>query len=200
MKTVEPTLLALTPRWLVVSKPSGWLAIQGRGAESPVLSDWAKAHFSPIWVVHRLDKMTSGVVLFARTAEDHRRANQWFQKREVKKTYHCIAAGVPPAPVFKIQQPIEDLPSLTQVEVKEQYPAGFFAQVRPHTGRRHQIRIHLSNIGCPIWGDPLYGGSSKIPRVALHSSLLQLPTGESFEASFPEDFLFFLSQLRGQSG
>jgi len=204
-----PEVLALTPRWLVVSKPPGMLTIPGRKSpiESSVLLDWAREHYSPIWVVHRLDRETSGVVLFARTAEDHQQANSWFQQRQTKKVYHCLASGIPTAPVFKVSTPIEGAPSTTQVEVKESYQEGFLARVLPRTGRRHQIRIHLSESGYPIWGDPLYRGlrevpmvsgssSLSIPRVALHASSLELPTGEVFEASFPQDFESWLGRLR----
>src|SRR5690348_10113706 len=111
MKThQDPKILAETPRWLVLSKPSGWLTIAGRDRRShhPVLLEWLKASHSPVWVVHRLDQDTSGLVLFARTAEDHRTANAWFQERKMKKTYLCLASGLPAVPVFKIHHAIQN--------------------------------------------------------------------------------------------
>lgn len=158
-----------------------------------------------MWVVHRLDRETSGVVLFALSEKDHKEANGWFQKRQVKKVYHCLASGTPSVPILKIKLPIEGAPSLSQVEVKETFREGFFARVMPHSGRRHQIRIHLSSQGFPIWGDVTYGGVKQvhleggvlpIERVALHSSSLELPTGERFESPFPEDFQNWLNELR----
>lgn len=204
---VLPTLLAETPQWIVVSKPAGWLTIAGRSIQDspPILLDWVKKTYTSAWVVHRLDRETSGVVLFARTAHDHALANRWFEKRETKKIYNCLCSGLPTAPVLKIQSPVAGAPSLTQVEVKEKYQEGFFAQVTPKTGRRHQIRIHLSERGYPIWGDETYGGKRtislasqdlRIARVALHASQLVLPTGEKFEAEFPEDFKTWLDHLR----
>ncbi len=237
--SLAPEIISQTSQWLVVSKPSGWLTIPGRDsrktgvAPAPVLSEWAKQNFPSILVVHRLDRETSGIVLFALTPEDHKQANLWFQNRKIKKIYHCLAQGRPSAPILKINFPIAGAPSMTQVEVKERYEEGFLAQVNPRTGRRHQIRIHLSNQGAqstqraqanqesqsnqeaqanrkaqngfPIWGDTLYGGPREIalgnrtlivPRVALHASSLELPTGEVFKAAFAPDFADWLAQLR----
>ncbi|MEO5968767.1 MAG: RNA pseudouridine synthase [Bdellovibrionia bacterium] len=214
LEPTPPEIISETAQWLVLSKPSGWLTIPGRDSSrpgitpAPVLSEWAKQKFPTLFVVHRLDRETSGVVLFARTAEDHQQANLWFQNRKVKKIYHCLAQGQPPTPVLKINLPIAGASSITQVEVKESYPQGFLAQVLPRTGRRHQIRIHLSKNGFPILGDTLYGGPKEIslsagtlsiPRVALHASSLELPGGETFKAALPPDFAFWLVQLRKES-
>jgi len=199
-----PRILAQTDRWLVVDKPAGWLVIPGRGpVAQPVLVDWASsAAATRAWVVHRIDRETSGAVLFALTAEAHREANVWFEQKKVRKRYLCLASGQPAQPVFKVNRPIEDKPSVSQVEVREKFSAGaFLAAVTPLSGRRHQIRIHLSQEGFPILGDPTYGGSKKIgalevARVALHAAALALPTGETFEAPLPVDFEAWLSALR----
>src|SRR5947209_5231455 len=111
-----PEIIALTPSWLVVSKPAGWLTIPGRdpaGAD-PVVSDWARKEHGEIFVVHRLDRETSGVLLLARTAEAHRQASLWFQSRQARKVYHCLAQGLPAAPVMRLNAPIEGAPSVTQ--------------------------------------------------------------------------------------
>jgi len=208
---VAPEIIAETPQWLVVSKPPGWLTIPGRDSQrpgvgpAPVLLEWARQKHPSLFVVHRLDRETSGVVLFARTEGDHRQANLWFQNRKVKKIYHCLAQGHPITPILKINLPIAGASSITQVEVKASYQEGFLAQVLPRSGRRHQIRIHLSQQGFPIWGDTLYGGPRSItlgmtaltiPRVALHASSLELPGGEIFKAGYSPDFIFWLAQLR----
>src|SRR5690348_8643168 len=103
-KSLQPTVLKLSSQWLVLAKPAGWLTIPGRPApmeagpmastatatkEDQILSEWAAREHGPVWTVHRLDRETSGVVLFARSAESHRQANEWFRKRLVKKTYYC---------------------------------------------------------------------------------------------------------------
>lgn len=200
----DPKILVSHPRWVVVDKPSGWLTIPGRSdASVPILLDWVKTQFPAVWVVHRLDRETSGVVLFARSAEDHALANAWFAQRSVKKTYYCLAQGIPEAPFFKVQQPIEGAASTTQVEVVERFQHSFLARVFPRTGRRHQIRIHLAARGNPILGDALYGGKTQleapvlsISRVALHAGSLELPTGDRFESPWPEDFMAWLEMLR----
>ena len=109
-----------------------------------------------------------------------------------------------------MNEPIRGASCVTQVEVLEKFPWGestdiFLAKVFPRTGRRHQIRIHLAKSGHPILGDVQYGGPKEVKRgehtlvverVALHAGSLELPTGEKFEAPFPEDFSSWLSQLR----
>jgi 23S rRNA pseudouridine1911/1915/1917 synthase len=201
----EPVVLKESAEWLAVSKPAGWLTIPGRGDSTYVLSEWAKRNFGAIWIVHRLDRETSGMVLFAKSAEAHEKANRWFRERKVKKTYECIATGLLRAPVVKINVPIDGAPSVTQVEVLEAYQEGFLAKVRPLTGRTHQIRIHLSHEGHPLWGDSKYGGpeavtiggqSLRIQRTALHSAELELPEGESFRAPWPADFNDWVECLR----
>jgi len=208
-----PQILRQTDQWIVVYKPPGWLTIPGRpskkeaGECSPlaVLIDWVRIQEANAWVVHRLDRDTSGVVLFARNPEAHRRANEWFQKHQVKKAYDCLAIGLPKSPMMRLKNPIEGASSLTQVEVKESYLEGFLARVVPFTGKRHQIRIHLSREGHPLWGDPEYGGLFEVTigktpvtinRVALHSARLELPTREVFEAPWPDDFKSWVDQLR----
>ncbi len=170
-----------------------------------MLSEWLTERCGAIWIVHRLDLETSGVVMFARNEEAHREANAWFSQRKTKKTYYCLAQGVPSMPMLRLNAPIEGSPSLTQIEVVESYEQGFLAKVRIGTGRRHQIRIHLSGAGFPIWGDRHYRGAEEIcfdektlpiPRVALHASRLELPSGESFEAPWAEDFSQWVEYLR----
>lgn len=203
-----PVIINETAEWFVVNKPPGWLTIPGRGhAEAPVLLSWVRERKPSAMVVHRLDLQTSGVILFALGPDAHRKANSWFSNRETKKIYLLLASGVASAPILKIILPIEGTPATTQVEIKESYQEGFLASARPVTGRRHQIRIHLKSKGHPLWGDTQYEGpkeiqfktsSLMIPRVALHASRLELPSGEKFEALLPEDFSSWISELRTQ--
>ena len=207
---LEPKFLSISDRWIVVDKPSGWLTIEGRsGPDVPVLRQWVKERQGEVWVVHRLDRETSGVILFARSAQDHLESNSWFRQRKVKKTYLSLVEGNAQAPFFKISDPIEGQPSSTQVEVVEKFPGFFLLKAFPRTGRRHQIRIHLAKVGYPLLGDPRYGGPEEIqiagqvlpiPRVALHASSLELPSGEKFEASLPVDFVEWLRVLRNFRG
>jgi 23S rRNA-/tRNA-specific pseudouridylate synthase len=101
------------------------------------------------------------------------------------------------------------MPSTTQVELRETYgDRACLLRVMPLTGRRHQIRIHLSEQGYPLLGDSQYGGPAeqvlpkgallRVGRVALHAAKLELPTREVFEAAWPADFREWVEQLRGQ--
>src|SRR3712207_5806793 len=129
-----PEILAQSADWVVLNKPPGWLTIPGRSgarAVSGILLPWVEERFGRTWVVHRIDVETSGVILFARTAEAHRKASLWFQRHEVRKTYDFLGAGSPHAPMARIQEPIEGSPSITQMEVKERYPGAFLGQARP---------------------------------------------------------------------
>jgi 23S rRNA-/tRNA-specific pseudouridylate synthase len=170
----------------------------------PILVDWLRKEIGPVWVVHRLDLQTSGVVLFAKSAADHRQASVWFQQRQMKKKYVFLAMGRPAFPLLKCKEPIRGIAALTQIEVKENFDQVFYGFAFPQTGRRHQIRIHLAHSGFPIAGDLQYGGKDRIGdlevyRVALHAQQLGLPTGEVFEDALPKDFLTWLSYCRGQT-
>jgi 23S rRNA-/tRNA-specific pseudouridylate synthase len=131
----------------------------------------------PLWVVHRLDRDTSGVILFAKTAAFHREASLMFENREVKKQYWFMAGGKPDLPVFKVDLPIDGKRSRTQFRVLSRHGAYFCGEALPLTGRKHQIRIHLTKSGFPILGDTLYGGrpTLKIPHGSGEGELRALP-------------------------
>ncbi len=202
---MDPQILVSTPEWVGVNKPSGWLTIPAR-SESPCLSEWVSAQFpsEKIFVVHRIDRETSGVVLFARTAEAHKKAGGWFEKHQIKKTYDCLAQGRLRLPTFRVDLPIEGKKAVSQVDLVKNSETAFLAQVRIVTGRRHQIRIHLSQQGHPLLGDVEYKGpqkievagkSVKINRVALHARRLELPDGLVIEAPWPEDFQSWVERI-----
>lgn len=203
--TPEPGILHDSTEWLVLAKPPGWLTVPGRGT-NPVVSEWAREKYGEIWTVHRLDRDTSGVLLMAHSAAAHRKAGLWFQKHEVKKNYDFLAKNSSSAPVFKVKVPVEGKPATTQFEVIESYgQKAFLGRAIPLTGRRHQIRIHLAAENHAIYGDSEYGGITsldlsravvKFDRVALHARKLVLPTGEAFEAPWPEDFAKWVKELR----
>jgi 23S rRNA-/tRNA-specific pseudouridylate synthase len=199
----EPSILAKTEAWLVVDKPSGWLSVPGRSA-APVLLDWLRErHGREVLPIHRLDLETSGVLIYARSAEAHRLACGWFLHHRVRKRYEALAAGSPLRPVFRVATAVDGKPALSQVEVLERFRmGGFLASVRIETGRRHQVRAHLASLGFPLWGDPRYGGSLQplpgleVGRVALHARSLELPDGQVFEAPRPADFAGWLERAR----
>mgnify|MGYP001567711045 FL=1 len=204
MKPLDPKILATDSDLWVVEKPSGWFTVPGRATEqgdpTPVLSHWlAKETGEKVWVVHRLDAGTTGLLLFARSEDSHRELNYIFQNHQAKKIYECLAQGRAPLPMLRIKKPIEGKRSLTQVEVLKQFSTAFHARVRIETGRQHQIRIHLSGEGHPLLGDVRYGGqptSLNVTRPALHARSLRLPDGREWECPAPVDFQSWLNSLR----
>ena len=185
----EPHLLYETEKAWWFSKPAGWLSVYPThpGSE-PVLAAWVERQYhSRAYPVHRLDRETTGVILIAKTAEFHREASIWFEKRQVQKVYHFLAGPLADSPVWTCKAPIEGRTSETQFQVLERGQNFFLGEARPKTGRRHQIRIHLKTLGMPILGDKQYGGSAGA-RVFLHAFRLKTPDGVDVIAPYESDF------------
>ncbi len=209
-----PSLIGASEKFWAVNKPSGWLTIPGRSGGLPeksdgvpVLSEWVNRELGKAWIVHRLDRGTSGVLVFARTAEAHAEANGWFERHEVKKQYRFLAGGEPGFPTFRASSPIGGKPSKTQFEVLRRFSGWsiFEGRARPQSGRRHQIRIHLDEAGFPIAGDREYCGPNEavsesgkrlgLARLFLHAERLELPGESVFEAALPQDWFDVTARL-----
>jgi len=161
---------------LVVNKPAGLLSVSdGYHRELPTIRSRLEPQWGRCWIVHRLDKDTSGVMIIARTPEAHRTLNRQFASREVRKVYHAICAGSPGEDEWQITFPLringdrnhrtvvdqdQGKPALTTIRVLRRMKYACLVAALPHTGYTHQIRAHLSSSGFPILGDPLY----RIPR------------------------------------
>ena len=163
-----------------------------------------------IWIVHRLDKSTSGVIVFARTAEAHRELNRQFEQHEAEKLYRAIMEGLPDWDEKIARHPLRvnvghkhrtavdpraGKPSETRFAVLRRYASDALIEARLMTCRTHQIRAHAYALGHPLLGDVLYGAepSDLIARPALHSYRLTIThpqTGQrqSYTAPYPEDF------------
>jgi RluA family pseudouridine synthase len=157
---------------LAVNKPAGLLTIRdGYDPTLPHLSGLLEAQYGRVWVVHRLDKDTSGVILFARNAEVHRELNRQFANRETHKIYYAIVVGEPDWEETAVRLPLtvngdrghrtiidprHGKPAETHLSVLEQYAGFTLVIAEPHTGYTHQIRAHLAAIGLPLLRDPLY--------------------------------------------
>ncbi len=156
---------------LCLNKPGGMLVLPDRfDTAQPNLYSLLKEVFGSIFVVHRLDKDTSGVLLFAKTAQAHASLNGAFERHEVQKEYRAIVQGNPKADSDIINLPIIEHStgtmgiatsggkiSKTEYTVLERFQEYALVALRPQTGRTHQLRVHLSAIQLPILGDAMYG-------------------------------------------
>ena len=193
---------------IVVNKPSGLLSVPGRGEHlADCLISRVQAAFPDALLVHRLDRDTSGVMVFALTAHAQRNLSMQFEKRSTKKTYVARVSGEIAEKTGTVDLPlIVDWPNrpLQKVCHETGKPAvtdwrvlkvgGGETRVRlfPKTGRSHQLRVHMLALGHVILGDPLYAKGADLdhPRLMLHSEELRLNhpesgKGMSFRAKAP---------------
>ena len=148
-----------------MNKPAGMPTQPERDRKQLSLEEALRVEHKNIWLVHRLDTPTSGVVIFARTQAAAAKLSKLFRDGEIEKTY--LARVTPPiVEAAVIDDPIDGKPAVTEVE------PGDPAIVRIRTGRTHQIRIHLASIGHPVDGDRRYGGAPA-PRLMLHAWKLE---------------------------
>lgn len=195
-----PEVLFENSDFLILNKPAGWLSIPAREPQpqDQVLTEWIqRVRGHEALTIHRLDRYTSGIILFAKTKHAHQEGNSWFQNRKVKKTYQFLAAPPPRTPAVQIREPVEGKPALTLFEVIQKNEGAFFGKATPLTGRFHQIREHAAAGGFPILGDQKYGGVPSLlvkdqvvsfPRFCLHAFELELPFGK-FQAPLPKDLV-----------
>ena len=227
------------PHVVVVDKPAGMVVHPSPGHPSGTLVNALLAHCKDLsgiggvarpGIVHRLDVGTTGVIVVAKNDHAHHYLAEQFQARRVKKQYIGIVHGSTPVKLAIDRaigrDPIQRTkissrsrhakPALSEVRRLECLPASSLIEIRIHTGRTHQIRVHLSEVGYPLAGDKDYGAPHKpptgmsqaefqplrdFPRPALHAKSLELQHPNSgkpmkWEAPIPEDLQHLLAKLR----
>lgn len=207
---------------IVINKPAGVLT-HAKGAES---QEFTVAEFvrprttdgigtNRPGIVHRLDRGTSGVMIAAKHTEAKRWLQGQFSKRNVKKTYLALVEGHLREPEAIMRLPIErnpkkpqtfrvgpnGKPAETAYAVEKSYQHNDFLELKPHTGRTHQLRVHLEYLGHPIIGDPVYGHEVKgLDRMFLHAHQLELtlPSRQRkvFAAPLPAELQDYLDRLQ----
>lgn len=166
----------------VLNKRSGILIAADRYDPQALRLDFlAEKEFGRLLAVHRIDKDTSGIVVYARNAQAHRHLSLQFESRSVKKAYHCLVHGHPLWKTLTVSQPLLPdgdarhrtvinkkigKPSVTDFEAAGLCGPYAWVKAYPKTGRTHQIRAHLQDAGFPIVCDPLYSGNQKPVRLS----------------------------------
>lgn len=201
---------------MVVVKPAGVLT-HSKGAFNPeaTVSTFIRSKTTGMndnrgGIVHRLDRVTSGLLICAKNEAALNWLQDQFAERNVKKTYMAVVSGTPEQPEAIIEMPIERNPkkpqtfrvgpngkkAKTQYKVIQSNEKYSLVELYPTTGRTHQLRVHMSEIGHPIVGDVLYGGETS-DRTYLHALSLEitLPNKEhkKFDAPLPKEFKDMLS-------
>ena len=203
---------------IVVNKPSGLLThAKGGLSDEPTVAEIIRPKTSFATdtdrpgIVHRLDRDTSGLLIIAKNSESAAHLQRQFAERTAKKTYTAITDGKPKLNAAKIDLPIGRNPSApstfridpngkpaqTTYHVLAENDAQSLVELKPTTGRTHQLRVHLAHLNAPILGDRVYGKSSDF-RMMLHAQKLAitLPSGErrTFEAAVPDEFKRFFPE------
>jgi RluA family pseudouridine synthase len=204
---------------VAVDKPEGLAAIPERQKDPPpaesLVEKLSAQRGAGLFVVHRIDKDTSGVIVYAKTADAHWRLCRQFERRLVQKVYLALVHGVMEADEGVIDKPLGQRGSgrvsvspqngkeaHTEYQVLHRFADYTLVEAYPKSGRRHQIRVHLYSIDHPIVGDRLYGDRAiqrAYPRMMLHAQRLtiRLPNGTplTFEAPVPESFERVLQRI-----
>lgn len=162
--------------FIAINKPAMLLSVPDRFGIEISLKQILAQHFEKIFVVHRLDKETSGIIIFAKNAETHKALSELFESRNIEKYYVGLVNGVPQHTTGTIDAAIMEHPykkgemtthvkgkaSLTTYEVLQSFKLFSWIKFRIHTGRTHQIRVHCKHIGHSIVCDELYGDGKPI--------------------------------------
>ncbi|MBZ4189552.1 RluA family pseudouridine synthase [Niabella sp. 3A5MI-3] len=161
---------------IALNKPSGLLSIPDREGKEPSLKELLQERYSTTFTIHRLDRETSGLIIFAKNAAAHKHFSQQFEARKTIKIYNGLILGSVTEPEGSIDAPIAEnmvrrgtmiihrrgKQALTDFRVLRDFKIYSWMEFRIHTGRTHQIRIHTKEIGHPLVGDVIYGDGKPV--------------------------------------
>jgi 23S rRNA pseudouridine955/2504/2580 synthase/23S rRNA pseudouridine1911/1915/1917 synthase len=193
---MQPKIAILneTENWIAVNKPAGLLSIPDREGKEASLKTILQERYGKIFTVHRIDRDTSGLIIFAKNEMAHRHLSLQFEDRTTVKIYSGLVLGSPAVKQGEIESPIAEhpagngkmmihrkgKPSHTSYEVLEELPPFSFIRFQLHTGRTHQIRAHMQSMGHPLVCDELYGDGKPI-LVSSFKSKFKLSKSEEEE-------------------
>lgn len=202
-----------------VDKPEGIASISENDTAIKTVHSLLEEKYSQkIFIVHRIDKEVSGLILFAKNPKAHKYLNDQFAARTVKKNYIALVHGLIKENNYRINKPIREFgsgrmgidekkgkPSITDFKVVERFDNYSLLNISIITGRRHQIRVHLYSIGHPVVGDLRYGErkiQERSPRLMLHAQKIEfnLPGNKKLlvESPLPDSFLLAKERLAVQ--
>ncbi|HSY49739.1 MAG TPA: RluA family pseudouridine synthase [Thermoanaerobaculia bacterium] len=177
--------------WVAIDKPVGMPTQPARDRRQLSLEELLRLRFREIWLVHRLDTPTSGIVLFAKSPEAAARLSALFAVGQIRKTYLAILEGELREERF-LETPVQGKIARTMFRPQRSDGLTTTVEVVIETGRTHQIRIHAESIGHPVVGDRRYGSGAKAKGLMLHAWKLEHVSFGALEAPPPTSFSFAL--------
>jgi 23S rRNA pseudouridine1911/1915/1917 synthase len=200
-----PEVVFVDDHIIIADKPAGLVTAPTPESDRGDLLDQLAHRYGEVYLVHRLDLPTSGLLVFARTRDANKRLGEAFVRHDVDREYRAVAIGAVTAQT--VDRPVQGKRAVTHIAVVEALAGATLVSLRLETGRTHQIRLHLAGLGHPVAGDRQHGGETartftpRAPRLALHAAVLGFAhpaSGERvrFERDLPADLAGWIARLR----